>query len=45
MCLGCEVGRFGENCKQCIGCHTYDIVSGECGMWYLFNLWDAVDHK
>ncbi|XP_052692860.1 uncharacterized protein LOC128171168 [Crassostrea angulata] len=28
--LGCEVGRFGENCKQCIGCHTCDIVSGEC---------------
>lgn len=29
-CTGCEVGRYGEDCRPCRGCLTCDVSSGFC---------------
>lgn len=29
--LGCETGKYGDNCTSCEGCKTCDINNGSCG--------------
>ncbi|XP_056003642.1 cell death abnormality protein 1-like [Ostrea edulis] len=27
---GCEIGKYGDGCRNCIGCQTCDVFSGLC---------------
>lgn len=32
--IGCEIGKYGNDCISCQGCQTCNIESGKCGMFF-----------